>query len=144
MFWDSSINKCINEVVPPVTIRTYPNQKAWITGNIRTELKAAAFKERDTNLYAYKKSCYALRRTIKQAQRQQRTKIESYYTGLQTIMDYKGKSSRELPCDVSFPDKLNAFYAHFETSNTEPCVRAPAVLDDCVILLSIGDVSKTG
>jgi hypothetical protein len=62
------INKYIDDVVPTVTIRTYPNQKPWITGNIRTELKgrAAAFKERDSNPEAYKKSCYALQRTIKQ------------------------------------------------------------------------------
>jgi hypothetical protein len=41
------INKCIDEVVPTVAVCTYPNQKPWITGNIRTELKgrAAAFKE---------------------------------------------------------------------------------------------------
>jgi hypothetical protein len=84
MCWDSSddieeyttsvtgfINKCIEEVVPTVTVRIYPNQKPWITGNIRTELKgrAAAFKERVSNLEAYKKSRYALRRTIKQAKR---------------------------------------------------------------------------
>jgi hypothetical protein len=76
MFWDSSdgieeyttsvtgfINKGIEDVVPTVTVRTYPNQKPWITGNIRTELKgrAAAFKVRDSNPEAYKKSCYALR-----------------------------------------------------------------------------------
>ena len=42
------INKCIEVVVPTVTVRTYLNQKPWITGNIRTELKgrATAFKER--------------------------------------------------------------------------------------------------
>ena len=82
MFWDSSdgieeyttsvtgfINKCIEDVVPTVTVRTYPNQKPWITGNIHTELKgrAAALKVRDSNPEAYKKSCYALQRTIKQA-----------------------------------------------------------------------------
>ena len=41
------INKCIDDVVPTVTVCTYPNQKPWITGNISTELKAraAAFKE---------------------------------------------------------------------------------------------------
>ena len=45
------INKCINDVIYTVNVRTYPNQKPWITGNIRIELKAkaAAFKERDTN-----------------------------------------------------------------------------------------------
>jgi hypothetical protein len=52
-----------------VTVCTYPNQKPWITGNICIELKAraAAFKEQDTNPDTYKKSLYALRRTIKQA-----------------------------------------------------------------------------
>ena len=76
------INKCIEDVIPTVTVRTYPNQRPWITGNIRTELKgrAAAFKVRDSNPEAYKRSCYALRRTIKQAKRQYRAKIESYYT----------------------------------------------------------------
>ena len=61
MLWDSSddieeyttsvtgfINNCIDDVVPTVTVRTYPKQKPCITGNSRTELKAraAAFKER--------------------------------------------------------------------------------------------------
>ena len=52
------INKCIDDVVPTVTVRTYPKQKPWITGNIRTELKgrAATFMERDSNPEAYKKS----------------------------------------------------------------------------------------
>ena len=31
-------NKCIEDVVPTVTVRTHPNQKPWITGNIHTEL----------------------------------------------------------------------------------------------------------
>ena len=34
-------------------------------------------------------------------------------------------------------------YARFEASNTEACMRAPAVLDDYVITLSVADVSKT-
>ena len=65
------------------------------------------------------------------------------WQGLKTITEYKGKSSRELSSDASLPDELNAFYALFEASNTEPCIRAPAVLDDCMITLSIADVSKT-
>ena len=77
------INKCIDDVVPTVTERTCPNQKPWITGSICTEPKAraAAFKERESNSEAYKKSHYALRRTMKQAKSQYRNKIESSYTG---------------------------------------------------------------
>ena len=95
----------------------------------------------------------ALRLTIKQEKRQYRTKIESYYTGsdarrmwqgLQTITYYKGKHIHELPSDTSLPDELNNLYACFEASNTETCMRASAVPDDCVITLSAADVSKTG
>ena len=148
------INKRIDDVVPTVTVHTFPNQKPWITGNIHTKQKsrAAAFKERDTNLDAYKKSRYTLRKTIKQAKCKYRIKIESYYTcfdtclmwqGLKTITDYKGKHNRELPSGASLPDELNAFYAHVEASNTEECMGAPAVQEDCVITLSVADVSKT-
>jgi hypothetical protein len=35
------------------------------------------------------------------------------------------------------------FYARFEASNTEACMKAPAVPDDCVITLFITDLSKT-
>jgi hypothetical protein len=45
--------------------------------------------------------------------------------------------------DASLPDEQNAFYARFEASNTEACMRAPAVLDDCVITLLVSDVIKT-
>ena len=65
------------------------------------------------------------------------------WQGLQTITDYKGKHSRELPSDTSLPDKLNNFYARFEASKTETCIRASADPDDCVITLSAADVSKT-
>ena len=102
------INKRIEDVIPTVTVQTNPNQKPWITGNILTELKgrAAAFKVWDSNPEAYKKSCYALRRTIKQAKHQYRAKIESYYTGsdarwmwqgLQTIQTTKGSTAVSCP-----------------------------------------------
>ena len=47
----SFINKCIDDVVPTETVRTYPNQKPWITGKIHIELKArsSTFKEQDSN-----------------------------------------------------------------------------------------------
>ena len=62
---------------------------------------------------------------------------------LQIITDYKGKNSNELPSDMSLPDELNNFYARFEASNTEACMRASAAPVDCVITLSVTNVSKT-
>jgi hypothetical protein len=65
------------------------------------------------------------------------------WLGLKTITDYKWKPRCELPSEASVPDKLNAFHARFKASNPEACMRAPAVLDDCVIKLSVADVNKT-
>jgi hypothetical protein len=60
---EEKCNKCNADIIPTVTVLTYPNQKPWITSNIFTELKAraATFKEQDTNPDNYKKSRYALR-----------------------------------------------------------------------------------
>ncbi|KAM9499347.1 uncharacterized protein ACWYII_002290 isoform 1-T2 [Salvelinus alpinus] len=56
-------------------IRTYPNQKTWITGNIRAGLKARAtpYKERDTDMGAYKKSRNDIRRDIEKCKRKKLT-----------------------------------------------------------------------
>ena len=62
------INKSVDDVVPTVTVRTCPNQKPWITGNIRTELKGRAKGQ----------SCHF--QGAGQAKRKYRTKIESYHT----------------------------------------------------------------
>jgi hypothetical protein len=65
------------------------------------------------------------------------------WQGLQTIRDYTGKPSHELPNDTSLSDVLNSSYTHFEINNTEPCMKAPAVPIDCVITLSVANVSNT-
>jgi hypothetical protein len=43
----------------------------------------------------------------------------------------------------AYQDELNYFYARFEASNTETCMRASAVPNDCVITLSTANLSKT-
>ena len=40
------IRKCIGDVVPNVTIKTFPNQKPWIDGSIRAKLKALIMARR--------------------------------------------------------------------------------------------------
>eukprot|EP00079_Xenopus_tropicalis_P038181 XP_017951952.1 PREDICTED: vomeronasal type-2 receptor 26-like [Xenopus tropicalis] len=47
------IHKCINDVVPRVNVRTYPNQKPWVNGEVCAALRArtAAFKSGDPSEY---------------------------------------------------------------------------------------------
>jgi hypothetical protein len=44
------INKSIDDVVPTVTVRTYPNQKPWITGKFHIEIMARAAASRSGTL----------------------------------------------------------------------------------------------
>jgi hypothetical protein len=76
-----------------VIIKTYPNQKLWIDGSIRTKLKArtTAFnRDKVTGNMAKHKQCsYSRRKAIKQAKRQYREsedaiqwlRIETYVPG---------------------------------------------------------------
>ena len=79
------IRKCIGDVVPTVTIKTFPNQKLWIDGSILTKLKAqtTAFShgKATRNMTEYKQCSYSLRKAIKHAKRQYRDKLEAQFNG---------------------------------------------------------------
>ena len=74
------ISKCIGDVVPMVTIKTFPNQKLWIDGSICAKLKAhTAFNygKAPGKMAEYKQCNYSLCKAIKTAKRQHRFKVES-------------------------------------------------------------------
>jgi hypothetical protein len=96
------INKCIDDIVPTVTVRTYPNQKPWITANIRTELKARPALSRSGALTrkfirnpTVPSDKPSNRQSINTGLRSNRTTSSSdahlTWQGLKTITDYKGK-----------------------------------------------------
>ena len=129
------ISKCIGDVVPTTTIKTLTNQKTWIDGSIHAKLKArtTAFNQGKAtgNMTEYKQCSYSLHKAIKQAKRQYRDKVESQlngsdtrhmWQGLQSITEYKQKTSPVADTDVLLPDKLNNLFALFE-DNTVPLTR---------------------
>ncbi|XP_052334968.1 uncharacterized protein LOC127911710 [Oncorhynchus keta] len=147
------IRTCVEDVVPIATIKTFPNQKPWIDGSIRVKLKArtTAFNQGKVtgNMTEYKQCSYSLRKAIKQAKRQYRDKVESQYNGsdtrgmwqgLQSITDFKKKSSPVTDQDVLLPGRLNNFFARFE-DNTVPLTR-PA-MKTCGLSFTAAEVSKT-
>ena len=77
------IRKCIGDVVPAVTIKTFPNQKTWIDCSICAKLKARtnAFNHGKAtgNMSEYKQCSYSLRKAIKQAKCQYRDIVESQF-----------------------------------------------------------------
>jgi hypothetical protein len=96
------ISKCIGDVVPTASIKTFPNQKPCIDGSICTKMKArtTAFNQGKVtgNMTEYKQCSYSFRKAIKQAKCQYRGEVESQFNvsdmrgmwlGLQSITDYK-------------------------------------------------------
>jgi hypothetical protein len=62
------------------------------------------------------------------------------WPGLQTITDYKGKTSQVEDTDALLSDKLNTFFPRFEDNTVPPTRPAPK---DCGLLFSVADVSET-
>jgi hypothetical protein len=97
----------------------------------------------------YKQCSYSIRKAIKQAKLQYRDKVESQlngsdtrgmWQGLQSITDYKKKTSPATDQDDLLPDRLNKFFARFE-DNTVPLTR-PAT-KTYGLSFTAADVSKT-
>ena len=64
----------------------------------------------------YKQCSYSLRKAIKNAKCQYRfngSDTRRMCQGLQTITEYKGKTSHVADTNVLLPDKLNTFFACF-------------------------------
>ena len=147
------IRKCIGDVVPTASIKTFPNQKPWIDCSIRAKLKvqSMAFNQGKVpgNMTKYKQCSYSLSKAVKQAMLQYRDKVESQFNGsdtrsmwqgLQSITDYKRKTSPVMDHNVLLPDKLNNFFARFG-DNTVP-LTWPAT-KTCGLSLTAANVSKT-
>ncbi|KAI3368019.1 hypothetical protein L3Q82_026845 [Scortum barcoo] len=122
------IGKCINDVVPRITVQTFPNQKPWVNGEVRAKLKARTGAYNSGDLEEYRNSS---------AKRQYRDKVESHYkgsntrsmwAGLKTLTDYKKKISSAEVMSASLPDELNTFYARFES--TSPAVEVQKAQED--------------
>eukprot|EP00061_Rhincodon_typus_P008721 g31584.t1 len=132
------ISKCVEDCVPKKSIQVFPNRKPWMNQEIHSLLKTrrAALKLGDLDQYG--KFRYDLRKAIREAKRQYRTKLEAqtYQTdscclwqGLNNITGYKMKECKIADDDTSVPDTLNAFYAQLEQNITGMAMSASTAPD---------------
>ncbi|KAI4884329.1 hypothetical protein NFI96_003223, partial [Prochilodus magdalenae] len=148
----SYIGKCIDDVTVSKTITTRPNQKPWMTAEVRALLKArdSAFKAGDKA--ALRKARAKLSRGIREAKRAHGQSIHSHFRdsgdtrrmwqGIQAITNYR-TAPPACDSDASLPDALNHFYARFETQNSVAARKTTPPPDDQVLCLTAADVRKT-
>ncbi|KAI4872566.1 hypothetical protein NFI96_029804, partial [Prochilodus magdalenae] len=147
----SYIGKCIDNVTVSRTITTRPNQKPWMTAEVRALLKArdSAFKARDKA--ALRKARAKLSRAIRKAKRAHGQSIHSHFRdsgdtrrmwqGIQAITNYR-TTPPAFDSDASLPDALNHFYARFETQTSVTARKTTPPTDDQVLCLTAADVRK--
>ncbi len=148
------IRKCVEDVVPIKTIRTYPNQKPWINSDVRAALSAWTSAFKSGNFDDLKQASYDLRKSIKAAKRQYKNKAEeqfntnnarSTWQGINNITDCKGNKPATVNIAATLPDELNLFYARFEAHNPAHTESTPAAVAEEVsaISISVADVTRS-
>ncbi|KAK2921577.1 hypothetical protein Q8A73_001062 [Channa argus] len=117
------ISTCVDNIVPTILIRKFPNQKPWINSQVRQMLRTRSLAFRSGNETEYKAAKYGLRKAITAAKRQYREKLDSFcsttdsggmWQGLQHITDYRTNTTNITTSTDSLPDDLNTFYTRFE------------------------------
>ncbi len=72
------ICKCIDDVVHRITVRTLPNQKPSVNGEVHAKLKAWTDAYNLGDLEEYRRSSYVLWGAISSAKRQYRDEVKNY------------------------------------------------------------------
>ena len=126
------LNFCMDIVAPTKTVRCFPNNKPWITSNVKhlLNMKKRAFKEGDQ---AERKRVQGeLKTMLREAKDSYRRKVEQklqennmreVWDGMKTITGCK-KSSSTVEGDVVRANQFNQFYNRFDNP-------APGV-NDCL------------
>ncbi|KAL0151264.1 hypothetical protein M9458_053455 [Cirrhinus mrigala] len=118
------INFCVDTIVPVRTVNCYPNNKPWVTKDIKAILnrKKKAFRER--NKVEVRATQRDLRIKIREAKEKYRRKLEwklqqnnmrELWSGMRTITGYKLSSSGGINGSVERANELNHFFNRFDT-----------------------------
>lgn len=103
------------------TIQVYPNQKSWMTSQVRTLLRARDVAFRSGDRVQYSSARADLRRGIKAAKADHKRRIEEQlnnprqmWQSIQSITNYRGQSVSHGDGDAALAEELNSFFARFE------------------------------
>ena len=117
------INFCVDSVVPTVTVRCFPNNKPWVTRDIKVLLneKKRAFRDRDRE--QMRRVQRKLKERIQQGKDSYRMKLErklqqnnlkDVWSGMRSITGYKPSGSQTIGGGTERANELNLFFNRFD------------------------------
>ncbi len=132
-------------------IRVFPNQKPWMTCEVKSLLKErdSAFRSGDKASYSTARS--NLKRGIKLAKEDYKKKIEDHLTdknprrvwqGIQSITNYKNNNHTTVNADASLAEELNHFFARFEVKQPTTTLAPPPTSGTCHLIIQEYEVRR--
>ncbi|KAI4894307.1 hypothetical protein NFI96_005585 [Prochilodus magdalenae] len=122
------INFCVDSTVPTRTVKCYPNNKPWVTKDIKALLnkKKRAFRAGDRE--EVRTTQRELKRTIREAKDGYRRKLEwklqqnnmrGVWSGMRTITGFRSSNNRGVEGSVDRANELNLFFNRFDTASSD-------------------------
>ncbi len=123
------INFCVDSIVPVETIHCYPNNKPWVTKDIKAILNDKKRAFRDGNKEEVRTIQRHLKRKIREAKEEYRRKLEwklqqnntrEVWRGMRTITGLRPAGNRGVEGSVEWANELNLFFNRFDTTVPRP------------------------
>jgi hypothetical protein len=122
----SYINFCVDINIPTKDIVCYPNNKPWVSKELKTTLNSKKVALASGNKELIREANKAAKQEVAQCKSRYKDKVENLFAkndshsawqGLSLLAGMKKKSSLIEPdCDdVTYADRLNRFFARFDT-----------------------------
>ncbi|KAI4894909.1 hypothetical protein NFI96_007437 [Prochilodus magdalenae] len=122
------INFCVDSTVPTRTVKCYPNNKPWVTKDIKALLnkKKRAFRAGDRE--EVRTTQRELKRTIREAKDGYRRKLEwklqqnnmrEVWSGMRTITGFRSSNNGGVEGSVDRANELNLFFNRFDTASSD-------------------------
>ena len=123
---DVCISFCVDNIVPTKTVKIYPNNKPWVTKDVKSLLnrKKAALSNNNNDIRSVQRE---LNKSINDAKRAYKDKVEHLFKsnktkdawkGLKCLSGFVSKKVIPEPDDINtYVNDLNVFYARFDDKN---------------------------
>ena len=117
------INFCVDSIVPTRTVRCFPNNKPWITRDLKKllNIKKKAFRDGDRELLkTTQKQIKAQTRKCKEDYRKklesqlQQNNVRDVWSGMKKITGFKGKGD-QTDGGLDRANELNRFFNRFSS-----------------------------
>ena len=117
------ISFCVGNIVPTKTVKIYPNNKPWVTKDVKSLLnrKKAALSNNNNDIRSVQRELNKSRNDAKRAYKDKvehlfkSNKTKNAWKGLKCLSGFVSKKFIHEPDDINtYVNDLNVFYARFD------------------------------